>query len=331
MNASIKQTLWRPATDWQTLRLRAELLSAARTFFRDRNVVEVETPLLCAHPVTDPCVDSIPVEILGTLNWLRTSPEYHMKRLLAAGADDIYQIGKAFRAGERGTRHQPEFTMIEWYRHDFSLDDMVAETCELITTLSNLCSQPCTGISRVAYRDAFRSACGLDPLAATIEQLRNYALGLPDNRCDQRLADQLGQSRNGWLDFLVSTLVHPTFTGPKLWVIDQYPAEQAMLARLDPNDPSVAARFEVFYQGVELANGFVELADANEQAARFEQDRQDRREANMPDRLPDESLIAALRSGLPDCSGVAVGLDRVLMVANNHADINATISFIPGA
>lgn len=317
---------WNPSATLEVLSVRAAMLAAARNFFAARDVLEIETPVLCAHGVTDPHIANISITLGNSVQWLRTSPEYHMKRLLAAGAGDIYQIGKAFRDGETGRIHQPEFTMIEWYRHDFSIEKMAQDTCDLIVELSACSSHPVHAMERISYRDAFIRSSGLDPFSASSEELRaaasqhSLSLDLSAERGDRQL----------WLDLLAGTLVYPSLTGDKLWVVDKFPADQAMLARLDPEDQTVAERFEVFLHGVELANGFRELRDPAEQAARFAIDRQRRERVGAPDILPDSRLLAALESGLPDCAGVAVGLDRILMVTNQLAELRATMSFAPG-
>jgi lysyl-tRNA synthetase class 2 len=321
---------WQPTAVRATLETRAAMLTTAREFFSHRGILEVETPILCEQSVTDPHVSSIATAAGGQKIWLRTSPEYHMKRLLAAGYGDIYQIGKAFRGGESGPRHQPEFTMIEWYRHNFELPDIIAETCELIFALSSHCQTPATTVTQVSYPDAFSSACGIDPLTAEIAELRACAANAAGGHQDSHLAEQLGDDRQGWLDLLASTLVYPKFNDGGLWVLDQYPADQAMLARLNPNNPALADRFEIFWQGTELANGFRELRDAGEQQERFAADQRVRRSAGLPAMEIDGRLLAALESGLPECAGVAVGLDRILLIAEDLGTLDKTMSFVPG-
>jgi len=312
------------------LKIRAAMLASAREFFAERNVLEVETPLLCANGVTDPHIASIAVPLAETSYWLRTSPEFHMKRLLAAGSGDIYQIGKAFRGGERGVRHQPEFTMVEWYRDGFDLDQIIEETCQFISRLSNCGSKPVVSQQRTTYKDAFLDICAINPLTADVMELRDKALNWPGDICDAQLAERIADDRSTWLDLLASHAIYPALPPNILWIIDEYPADQAMLARLNPANPLVANRFEVFLNGVELANGFEELAEAAEQAERFAVDRQRRQTLQLPDMHPDQQLIAALNHGLPACSGVAVGLDRILMTTNECKTIAETMSFVPG-
>jgi lysyl-tRNA synthetase class 2 len=324
------EATWRPTAKRATLETRAAMLAAARDFFSQRGILEVETPILCEQSVTDPHINSIMAAANGQNTWLRTSPEYHMKRLLAAGYGDIYQIGKAFRGGESGPRHQPEFTMIEWYRHDFTLADIIADTCDLIFALSALCRIPATTVNQVSYQDAFSAACGIDPLTADIGALRRCAATAAEGNHDPHLGEQLGDDRQGWLDLLASTLVYPTFNDGALWVVDQYPADQAMLARLNPDNPALAERFEIFWHGTELANGFRELRDAGEQQERFAADQRVRRAADLSAMEIDARLLAALETGLPECSGVAVGLDRILLVGEDLGTLDKTMSFVPG-
>ena len=321
---------WQPSAQLATLNVRAAMLASAREFFTQRNVLEVETPLLCKNGVTDPHIENVGVDLKEIRHWLRTSPEYHMKRLLAAGSGDIYQIGKAFRGSEQGSRHQPEFTMVEWYRCGFDLNQIIEESCQFIAQLSDCSSQPIDDYKRISYRDAFFNACAIDPLSADTPELRKVALNWPGADLDTELAATIGDDKSAWLDLLASHAVYPSLPNNILWVIERYPADQAMLARLNPADPLVADRFEIFLNGVELANGFVELIDGAEQAERFASDRRRRRNMNLPDMPPDPMLIAALESGLPECSGVAVGLDRVLMTTNNCSSIARTMSFAPG-
>jgi lysyl-tRNA synthetase class 2 len=331
-------THWQPTATAESIARRARYLATAREFFRTRDVLEVETPLICEHGVTDANISSVPVTLAtpdsttanGHNYWLRTSPEYHMKRLLAAGLPDIYQIGKAFRAGERGARHQPEFTMLEWYRHGFDLTAMIEETCALIIELSQQGTAAVNDYSRINYTQAFQDSCGLNPLAATISEIRTAANQHLQARLDSRLTNSLGDDRLAWLDLLASHVVYPSFPADRLIVIDAYPADQAMLARTDPNDPTTALRFEVFLNGIELANGFHELASASEQEQRFDLDKERRRMAGLTEMHADPYLLDALNAGLPDCSGVAVGLDRLLMTTNGQANLEETLSFAPG-
>ncbi len=323
---------WQPLADSAALKRRAAMLETARRFFATHNVLEVETPVLTGAGVTDAGIRSLATTVSGNQIWLRTSPEYHMKRLLAAGSGDIYQIAKVFRDGEAGNHHQPEFTMAEWYRLNFTLEQIIDETCSFIVTLMRAIApaEQYLGKANVhCYRDVVMAAVQLDPLTASLQKLQNCASGLPG--WHGSLGHQLGRDRNNWLDFIVSHAVFPQLPSGGLQVIRDFPAEQAMLARRNPDNPEVAERFEIFLHGMELANGFRELADPEEQQQRFAKDNVRRVANGQPAMAVDTRLLAALTHGLPDCSGVAVGLDRVLMLAGGYIDISATLSFRPGS
>ncbi len=322
---------WRPVATPAALRSRAAMLATARKFFADRDILEVETPLLASSAVTDPHIQSIALRVQDSKLWLRTSPEYHMKRLLAANPQDIYQIGKVFRDGESGLQHQPEFTMIEWYRLDFGMPEMINETCELIRRLSQHGKLHLSAHKTVSYADAFQQACGLNPLTATLDEIRSTAQSMLKDILDEQLLRNIGDDRAGWLDLLVSHIVNPSLGNDVLHVITDYPAEQALLARLHPDNEAIAERFEVFFNGIELANGYCELRDASEQARRFQKDNERRKALGLSHVAADDALLAALESGLPVCTGVAVGLDRLQMLAHGHDTIAATLSFLPGS
>jgi len=313
---------WRPGADWPVLALRARLLAAARNWFADRGLTEVDTPMLTPRGVTDANIESVRAELAATpgRRWfLHTSPEYAMKRLLAAGAPDIYQICRVFRDGEHGRRHQPEFTMMEWYRHGQDLDAVVADTLSLLATLIGSSRGGLRTATR-RHRDVFRETAGVDPVEAGNEAVLAAAAAAGGG--------EAADDRDAALDFLMGTVVAPALADPgTLTAVTHYPAAQAALAALDPADPRLALRFEVFLDGRELANGWVELTDATEQRARFEADRAARRARGRPDMLPDEALLAALAHGLPETAGVAVGFDRVVMAAAGIDDIRRVQAF----
>jgi lysyl-tRNA synthetase class 2 len=242
-----------------------------------------------------------------------------MKRLLAAGYPDIYSICHVFRDGEIGRLHQPEFTMIEWYRLGFEFDAIIAETTSLI---AELIERPTLqDVRAFEYGDAFAEFAGVDPLMATIDELAEAS------GADDSLFASLGDDRDAWLDLLLSTKVAPRFPGDRLTVLRHYPASQAALARVCPRDPAAADRFEVFLGSLELANGFVELRDPAEQRRRIEADNAARRTTGT-DTVPiDEALLAALDAGLPFCAGVAAGFDRLLMTALGCSDIRDVLAF----
>ena len=322
---------WKPAAEEHILRIRAAMLAHARDFFDRRGVLEVETPIIVARGVTDPHIASIAAQAVDETFRLRTSPEYHMKRLLAAGLGDIYQIGKAFRDGERGRFHQPEFTMIEWYRRDFTMDAMIDESCALLRTLAAVAPQAISAtVNRVSYRDVFLNVCNLDPFTATVRELKQSAADHLDTSELSELAAQLNDDRDGWLDCLMSRAVSPALADGTLWVVHDFPATQGLLAQSKPDQPGVAERFEIFLHGLELANGFHELTNLRDHEERFSSDRARRTWLGLEDMLPDQQLLAAIEHGLPDCSGVAVGLDRLLMLTAGVGTIAGTMSFAPG-
>lgn len=314
---------WRPLAPLAVLRERATALARAREFFAARGVLEVDTPLLVNAPVSDPHIHSAVVRLVAPgarapRLYLHTSPEYAMKRLLAAGSGDIYQICHVMRAGERGRLHNPEFTLIEWYRIGFSLDALMDEVEELVRLLLGTAGSA-RRRERLSYRDAFLRELGLDVLGATSAELARAAAplgfdGPPDDR------DEV-------LELLMGALVGPRLGREALTFVHGYPASQAALARLDPDDRRLAKRFELYCEGLELANGFHELASASEQRERFARDRAERRRRALPAAPPDERLLAALASGLPDCAGVALGFDRTLMLATGATEIDGVLAF----
>lgn len=313
---------WAPSASLATLRLRAELLAAARRFFAERRVLEVDTPALVRHAVTDPYIHSAQVQLPGHAAplYLHTSPEYAMKRLLAAGSGDIYQIAHVFRGEEAGRLHNAEFTLIEWYRCGFSMQQLMQEVAELARALLGLA--PEAPVEALSYEAAFQRELDCAPLTASDAALRSLATRA---RLEPRLAEQC--EREELLDWLMGSAVGPRLGADRLCFVHSYPASQAALARLDRNDPRVALRFELYYRGLELANGFEELADAAEQRARFEADRQQRLRHGRPAPQIDPALLAALAAGLPDVSGVALGFDRVLMLRTGASDIGAVLAF----
>jgi len=320
------ETNWKPTVAPGVLERRAQMLRLAREFFATRSIIEVETPTLTNSGVSDPHIASLTarLKVRGERTYfLQTSPEYAMKRLLASGAPDIYQICKVFRDQEIGHLHQPEFTMVEWYRHGATLDDMIEETCAFIIEVSETPSLP---VEKYRYRDIFLDTCHVDPLEADIDHLADCAGRMIDTMTPD-LRQRLGADRNAWLDLLMSHVVVPGLASDRLLAIHHFPADQAALARLDPAKPELAERFEIFLNGIELANGYRELTDAAEQRRRFNADLDRRRTAALPMMEPDQALLAALDFGLPECSGVAIGFDRLVMTACNLKHIDQAISF----
>ncbi len=308
---------WRPTATRATLQRRAQMLASARRFFADRSVLEVETPVVVNAPVTDVHLESARVLLANApACFLHTSPEYAMKRLLAAGSGDIYQICHVVRGFERGRLHNSEFTLIEWYRTGFSLAQLMSEMEELVRALLGSAS---LAAERLTYRQAFEQHLQLDPFTATDAQLAATA-----RRSGYQSA---AASRDEWLEFLMGAQIGPKLGLGRLTFIHGYPASQAALARLDPHDSRAALRFELYHEGVELANGFHELASATEQRLRFEADRAERLRLGLPCYPLDERLLAALQAGLPDCAGVALGFDRLVMLATQARSIDEVLTF----
>ena len=299
---------WRPTASLAALERRASMLAAAREFFAKRGVLEVETPILSAAAVSDPHIESLATEVAGSTAtvYLCSSPEYAMKRLLAAGCGDIYQICKAFRDGERGRWHNPEFTLIEWYRLGFDDAALMGEVEALIGYLLAPDRQLAPA-ERLSYSDAMQRHAGVDADAGEedlAESARRHGID-----CDAEL------DRDAKLDLLMSLVVGPRLGFERPCFIGDYPVSQAALARLKPGPPPVAARFELYLEGIELANGFHELANAAQQRERFARDLTLRRQRGLATPPVDEHLLAALASGIPDCAGVALGFDRLVAIA----------------
>lgn len=312
---------WEPTATAATVRARGQMLDRARDYFRRHAVLAVETPILGAGTATDPNLDSMTADTGAGRAYLQTSPEHFMKRLLAAGYPDIYQVSRVFRSAESGRRHLPEFTMIEWYRLGFELDEIVGDAIELTSAL--LEKTTLAAPASKTYRAAFVDSISIDPMDTTAGELAD-ALDADDD-----LRETLGQDLDAWLDLAMASRVSPSFAEDRLTVVTHYPASQAALARLTPGDPATADRFELFLGPLEIANGFVELRDPDEQRRRFEADREKRLAGGKPVPDVDAALIAALRAGLPACAGVALGLDRVLMIDEGLPDIRQATTFIP--
>ena len=318
----ITQQPWRPTAPLAVLRLRAELLAATRAFFTARGLLEVDTPALVRHAVTDRHIHSARVELPGQHAplYLHSSPEYAMKRLLAAGSGDIFQIAHVFRGSEQGRWHNAEFTLIEWYRCGYSLRQLMQEVAQL--TLELLALPAGAPVEYLRYQAAFERELSVDPLLAEDARLRALAI---EQRLDRQVAQRC--DRDELLDWLMGATVGPRLGLRAPCFVHHYPASQAALAQLDAQDPRVARRFELYYHGIELANGFEELADAGQQRGRFERDRQQRLAAGLPAPAVDEALLAALEAGLPAVSGVALGFDRLLMLRLGATSIEQVLPF----
>lgn len=299
-----------------------------RTFFEARSVLEVETPLLCQRTVTDPLLAAFEsrYEVAGQSGYpplyLQTSPEFAMKRLLASGVGSIFQITKAFRNGEVGRHHNPEFTLLEWYRVGFTLDDLQDEVELLLIQLARAFKLDIS-VERTTYCKLFERYLGLHPLDVPLDALRLSAEknGLHDAQ------SICGNNRGHWLDFLFSCLVQPELPVDVLFMVSRYPALLPSLARKAEDDPRWVERVEVFLGGMELGNGFHELIDPLEQEARFLSDLETRQREGLSSPEMDDRLLDALRLGLPECSGIAIGLDRLLMVFTAASRIEDVLAF----
>ena len=314
---------WQPSAPIPNLLKRAAVMAEIRRFFTDRGVLEVETPCMSQATVTDIHLFPFETRFVGPghsqgLNlYLMTSPEYHMKRLLAAGCGPVFQLCRSFRNEEMGRHHNPEFTMLEWYRPCYDMYRLINEVDDLLQQV--LECQPAESLS---YQQAFQRHLEIDPLSADKAQLREVAAKLDlSNIADTE------EDRDTLLQLLFTMGVEPHIGKDRPTFIYHFPATQASLAQISPGDHRVAERFEVYYKGIELANGFHELTDAHEQRLRFEQDNRKRAARGLPQQPIDNNLLAALEAGLPDCSGVALGVDRVVMLALGAESIGEVIAF----
>lgn len=291
----------------ESLQYRSELLQSLRSFFQQRRTMEVDVPVLARSTVTDINIDSINVKVFDDSGYLQTSPEYFMKRLLACGVGDIFCLGKAFRDSEVGRRHNPEFTMLEWYRRGWDEHQLMAEVTELIGELVRRHTSADLAVSKLSYADCFTQYLGVDPHSSELPVLRQMAVAASSESWD-------AETRANCLDLLFSLNIEPQLPKGLVFIYD-YPACQSALAQIHLNDhgQAVSRRFEVFFNGMELANGYAELTDANEQKSRFEKDIGQRFCANKSAVAVDNKFIEALESGLPPCAGVALGVDRLLM------------------
>jgi elongation factor P--(R)-beta-lysine ligase len=312
---------------FQLVKLRAETIAKIRSFFSDRKVLEVETPLLAPTTITASYLHSFVLKTFSTqklgvaLNqeqelFLQTSPEFYMKRLLAQGSKDIYQICKAFREKESGRHHNPEFTILEWYRLDFDHHKLMTEMNDLLQFVLN-----CPKAEKISYRELFQKYLNLDPWQTTITDLKNVA------KKHQLTHIESGEEDlDWWLSYLMSGLIEPQIGKEAPIFIYDYPASQAALSRLKEDDPAVGNRFEVYFKGLELANGFFELNNSEEQRKRFEHDLAERKKFRLPPIPIDEKFLQSLPN-LPLCSGVALGIDRLIMILAKASSLKEVIFF----
>ena len=318
---------WRPSATPELLRLRADWLQAIRSYFADRQVMEVDTPVLAASATSDQALASFRTACHGPLKqkrqylYLHTSPEAFMKRLLAAGSGSIYQITRAFRDEEWGRLHNPEFTLLEWYRIGWSSADLIAEVDTLVRQLIGA-SLPLQATRSISYQELFLEHIAVDPMRADPDELCAVAVekGLAVANVD-------GMSRDDWLHLLMSHCIEPYLGSDGPCFIYDYPACQAALAKVRDEPVPVADRFELYLHGVEIANGYSELTDAAEMELRWRQDQVGRQTRALPTYPIDKKFLAAVRMGLPDCAGVALGFDRLLMIAAGESSIEKVIPF----
>lgn len=323
--SSNKEKDWRPSASFDVMQRRAECLARIRRYFADKGVLEVETPLLVSATIPDPNIPSfstVAAQPGGFRRYLSTSPEFAMKRLLVADSGPIYQVCKAFRQGEQGRLHNPEFTLLEWYRPDFDHHQLMDEVVALVTVLADG-HRAFEAEERLSYGECFQHYLGINPHEADVDHLKACAE-------EQGLGTNIGLSGtdfDGWLDLLMSHCIQPHLGQNRLSFVYDYPASQAALAQIRPDSPAVAERFELFVDGVELANGYHELQDADEQRARFERESWRRQEVGLEPVEIDEYLLDALVAGLPDCAGVALGLDRLLLMLTGVSRLEDTLCF----
>lgn len=317
---------WQPTCSIDNLRLRAQILDDIRRFFSARAVLEVETPLLSYCSGTDPQLDFFTTDYcsppLQHTLYLQTSPEFAMKRLLAAGSGSIYQIGKAFRNGESGRFHNPEFTLLEWYRVGFSLPQLMDEIVELLNILFNG-RKALKPAQRISYQTLFQRYTGLNPLDFSYQDYCTYAR-------DKHMPEAVsicGYDHALWLDFIFSHVVQSQLGENAVYMVYGYPVCQSSLARINEYNSNITDRVEVFINGIELGNGYYELTDAKEQDRRFDDEITIRQQRNRPGAVKNKHFIAALEAGLPECSGMAIGLDRLLMLLTNSASIDDVLNF----
>jgi len=309
--------------NWEVAKQRADLIAKVRRFFAERDVVEVETPCLSQGTVTDVHLEAFSVPLTVDKGndvklYLQTSPEFAMKRLLARGYQSIYQLGKAFRNEDQGRYHNPEFTMLEWYRLGFDHHMLMDEVSDLLMAILD-CNKP----TMMTYQEVFLSILSVDPLDASCEDLKILIESRGD--LDNWLREE--DNKDTLLQFIFASYIETQIGIDAPAIVYEFPSSQASLAKISRNDSRVAERFEVYFKGLELANGFNELTDANEQTRRFESDNVERKKLGLEEKPIDHRFIAALNSGLPDCAGVALGVDRLIMIALEKYTIEDVLTF----
>ena len=310
---------WQPTASIDNLKKRAQIVADIRAFFAERGVWEVDTPVLSNASITDVQLRFLETRTQGVAGnrrlFLHTSPEFAMKRLLCAGSGSIYQLAKVFRDDECGRNHNPEFTLLEWYRVGFDHHQLMAEMDALLQRVLH-----CGASEKLSYQAAFERHLDINCFTVSDTELANLAVSKA-----QYIGTPL--SRDALLQLLFSIVIEPQLGRDVPCFIHDYPASQAALARVRNETYAVASRFEVYVQGLELANGFHELSDAAKQRRRFEQDNRERVRDHVVAGVLDEPLLHALQHGLPDCAGVALGIDRLIMLALKAQHIDDVLSF----
>lgn len=314
---------WQPSMDWETAKQRAKLLSTIRAFFNKREVVEVDTPQMCSGTITDVHLDPISARYdwhqEGSVQlYLQTSPEYSMKRLLASGYQSVFQIAKAFRNEAEGRLHNPEFTMLEWYRIGFSMQELMAEVSELLIDVLAV-----TETEAYSYEQVFLTYTAINPLATSLAECLTFI----DKQGKLEPWLEQANSLDTLLQFIFCEFIEPKIGQQLPCFVHSFPSTQASLATINADDPRVANRFECYFKGIELVNGFHELTDKELQLQRFEEDNHQRQEVGLEERPIDQKFMTALSHGLPACSGVALGIDRLIMLALGKASIKEVITF----
>lgn len=312
MNSS---TDWQPTATPERLMARARLLQYIRLYFAKHGVMEVETPIMSGAGNTDPEIESFRTH---AGSYLRTSPEFALKRMLAAGTGDIYELGRVFRAGESGRNHAPEFTMLEWYRTGYSYHRLMDEVADLVQFCGKGKFDDWKD-NRLSYQQLFLQYLDLDPFTADIQSLSAAA--------ERNGIGELQLSRRQWLDLLISLVIQPALPATEMTFVFDFPADQAALAQIRAGSPPVAERFELYLGCTELANGYQELTSAREQKQRFEADNSDREQRGLPTCDIDQHLLDALAHGLPECAGVALGVDRLLMAIEGCNSLSEVTAF----
>lgn len=318
---------WQPTASLEMLKTKARLLTKLRAFFADKDILEVQTPILSQAGNTEPTIESFITQQhensahITLPSFLNTSPEFSMKRLLAADYGSLYQITPAFRQDEQGKRHNPEFTLLEWYRIDFDHHALMGE----VNSLLRYIAEDFIKLERsefFSYQQAMIQFAGVDPFTATIEELKTATF-----KAEVDVVGMEEATKDTWLDLLMTMVVEKNLPNNCPVFIYDYPASQAALAKIRKGSPDVAERFELYINGMELGNGFHELSDAKEQAQRFKDQQQQRKDSKQQGIPADGHLIEALKHGLPDCAGVAIGLERLLMVLTGTENINDVLTF----